>query len=244
VRRLARLHVVDTRFAHRARTVLRGGVVMMGGDGLRQDGVHQPVRFVGLRRAVLFVGRPRVPKARHRRHIVFAVAGIVFLLAFNIAVYFAPINYGAFTSFAYVGAFIVTLLANALIIIPIPYVPIVAHIGATAELPWLVVALAALGSVLGESVAFLAGRAELGLVSEHPIYRRLHRVAERPLLAGVLIFAFAVPPNPLFDVGGLAAGAVGVPYRVFFLAVLAARLIRLALIVWLGAMLGLVSARP
>jgi membrane protein YqaA with SNARE-associated domain len=216
----------------------------MGGDGLRRDDARRPVRFVGLRRAVLFVGRPRVPPARHRQHIAFAIAGIVFLLAFNIAVYFAPIDYSAFTSFAYVGAFIVTLLANALIVIPIPYVPIVAHIGATAELPWLVVLLGALGSVLGESVAFVAGRAELGLVSEHPIYRRLHRVAERPFLAGALIFVWATPPNPLFDIGGLAAGAVGVPYRVFFVAVFAARVVRLAAIVWLGTALGLFSARP
>jgi membrane protein YqaA with SNARE-associated domain len=182
-----------------------------------------------------------VSPARHRRHIVFAIAGIVFLLAFNIAVFLAPIDYSAFTSFAYLGAFIVTLLANALIVIPIPYVPIVAHIGATAGLPWLVVVLGALGSVLGESVAFVAGRAELGLVSEQPIYKRLHRVTQRPLLAGVILFAFALPPNPLFDVGGLAAGAVGMPYRVFFTAVFAARLIRLAIIVWLGTLLGFVA---
>jgi membrane protein YqaA with SNARE-associated domain len=101
--------------------------------------------------------------------------------------------------------------------------------------------LAALASVLGESVAFLAGRAEEGIVSEHAIYRRLHRVAQRPLLAGALLFAFAAPPNPIFDVGGLAAGAVGVPYRVFFVAVFAARLVRLAVIVWLGTLLGLVA---
>ena len=173
-----------------------------------------------------------------------AIAGGIFLVAFNIAVYLAPIDYGAFTSFAYVGAFVVTLLANALIVIPIPYIPIVAHIGATADMPWLVVVLGALASVLGESVAFLAGRAEEGLVSEHPVYKRVHRVAERPLLAGAMIFAFAVPPNPIFDVAGLAAGAVGVRYRVFFVAVFAARLIRLAVIVWLGTMLGLVSTRP
>jgi membrane protein YqaA with SNARE-associated domain len=211
----------------------------MGGDGLRQDGVHRPVRFVGLRRAVLFVGAPRVPAARHRKHIVFAIVGIVLIVALNVAVYFAPIDYGAFTSFAYLGAFIVTLLANALIAVPIPYIPIVAHIGATAELPWLVVVSAALGSVLGESVAFLAGRLELGLVSEHHIYRRLHRVAQRPWLAGALLFAFAALPNPIFDVGGIAAGAVGVQYRVFFAAVLAARLVRIALIVWLGTLFGL-----
>ena len=187
---------------------------------------------------------PRVPALRHRRHIVLAVAGGIFLVAFNIAVYLAPIDYGAFTSFAYVGVFVVTFLANALIAIPIPYIPIVAHIGASADMPWLVVVLGALASVLGESVAFLAGRAEEGLVSEHPIYKRVHRVAERPFLAGAMLFAFAVPPNPVFDVAGLAAGAVGVRYRVFFVSVFAARLIRLAVIVWLGTMLGLVSTRP
>lgn len=211
----------------------------MSGDGVSQEGARRPVRFVGLRRAVLFVGGPRVPAERHRKHIVFAVVGIVFLIALNVGVYFAPIDYGAFTSFAYVGAFIVTLLANALIAVPIPYIPIVAHIGATAELPWLVVVVAALGSVIGESVAFLAGRLEHGLVSEQPIYKRLHRVAQRPLLAGALLFAFAALPNPIFDVGGIAAGAVGVPYRVFFTAVLAARLVRIWLIVWLGTLFGL-----
>jgi membrane protein YqaA with SNARE-associated domain len=195
-------------------------------------------------RANRFVIGPRVPAVRHRRHVVLAIAGGIFLVAFNVAVYLAPIDYGAFTSFAYVGAFVVTFLANALIVIPIPYIPIVAHIGATAGMPWLVVVLGALASVLGESVAFLAGRAEEGLVSEHPVYRRVHRVAQRPLLAGAMLFAFAVPPNPIFDVAGLAAGAVGVRYRVFFIAVFAARLIRLAVIVWLGTFLGLIATRP
>jgi len=197
-----------------------------------------------LSRANRLVVGPRVPVVRHRRHIVLAVAGGIFLVVLNIAVYFAPVDYGAFTSFAYLGAFIVCFLANALIAIPIPYIPIVAHIGATAEMPWLVIALGALASVLGESVAFLAGRAEEGLVSEHPIYRRVHRVAERPLLAGAMLFAFAVPPNPIFDIAGLAAGAVGVRYRVFFIAVFAARLIRLAVIVWLGTLFGLVIPQP
>jgi len=59
-----------------------------------------------------------------------------------------------------------------------------------------------------------------------------------------MLFAFAVPPNPVFDVAGLAAGAVGVRYSVFFVSVFAARLIRLAVIVWLGTMLGLVRPDP
>jgi membrane protein YqaA with SNARE-associated domain len=182
---------------------------------------------------------PRVPTAKHRRHIVFAAAGVAALFALNLAVFFAPIDYRALASFAYVGAFLICLVANAVVAIPIPYIPIIAHLGATADSPALVVALGALGSVLGESVAFLIGRAQQGLVSEHPLYRRLHRLAERKWLAGLVLFALAVPLNPLFDVAGLAAGAMGMRYRVFFVAVLAARMIRLTLIVWLGALLGL-----
>lgn len=182
---------------------------------------------------------PRVPTTRRRKHVVFAVAGVLALIALNIAVYLAPIDYRALTTFAYAGAFVVCFVANAVVAIPIPYIPIIAHIGATAESPALVVALGALGSVLGESVAFVVGRAEQGLVSEHPLYKRIHRLAERKWLAGLVLFGLAVPLNPLFDVAGLAAGAVGMRYRVFFIAVFAARLVRLALIVWLGVMLGL-----
>jgi membrane protein YqaA with SNARE-associated domain len=182
---------------------------------------------------------PRVPKAKRRHHIVIAIAGVIALIALNVALYFAPIDYRALTTFAYAGAFLVCLLANAVVAIPIPYIPVIAHIGATAESPTLVVALAALGSVLGESVAFVVGRAEQGLVSEHPLYKRLHRLAERKWLAGLVLFGLAVPLNPLFDVAGLAAGAMGMRYRVFFVAVFTARLVRMALIVWLGVLLGL-----
>lgn len=182
---------------------------------------------------------PRVPKAKRRHHIVIAAAGIIALIALNVALYFAPIDYRALTTFAYAGAFLVCLVANAVVAIPVPYIPVIAHIGATAESPALVVALAALGSVLGESVAFVVGRAEQGLVSEHPLYKRLHRLAERKWLAGLVLFGLAVPLNPLFDVAGLAAGAMGMRYRVFFTAVFTARMVRMALIVWLGVLLGL-----
>lgn len=186
----------------------------------------------------MIAAAPRVPAGTHRHHVVIAVTGAALLIAFNIAVYLAPIDYGALTSFAYVGAFVICFLANALVAIPIPYIPIIAHIGVTADSAPLVVALGALGSVLGESVAFLIGRAQQGLVSEHPMYRKLHRLADRKWLAGLVLFALAVPLNPLFDVAGLAAGAMGMRYRVFFVAVFTARMLRLAGIIWLGAMIG------
>jgi membrane protein YqaA with SNARE-associated domain len=196
--------------------------------------------------ALLATGPRKWPvrEKRHRLHILLAAGGVALLAALNVGAYLVPIDYQALSAFAYPGAFVVCLIANAVVAIPVPYIPIVAHIGATAEFPALVVALAALGSVLGESVAYLVGRAEEGLLSEHAVYKRLHRVAQRPLLAGLLLFAFAVPLNPVFDVAGLAAGAIGVRYRIFFISVFLARLVRIALIVWLGVLLGFATGHP
>ena len=104
----------------------------------------------------------------------------------------------------------------------------------TADLVWLVVLLGALGSVLGESVAFAVGRAGERVARESQWWRRLERLFTKPWLAGVSLFVLAVPPNPLFDVAGLAAGALGVRYLVFFVAVFVARILRLAAVAWLG----------
>ena len=192
-----------------------------------------------LRSAGLFLtGRPWSTEGR-RGHVVFAIVGGIALIALNVAIYLAPIDYGAFAAFSYVGAFIICLLANAVVAIPVPYIPIIAHIGATATSPAIVIILGALGSVLGESVAFFVGRAEQGLVSERPMYARLHRFMERKRTTALVLFLLSAPLNPLFDVAGIAAGALGVRYRVFFIAVFAGRLVRLAAIVWLGMRLGL-----
>jgi membrane protein YqaA with SNARE-associated domain len=171
--------------------------------------------------------------------VVFAIVGAVALVALNIAAYFVPIDYAAFASFSYVGAFIICLVANAVVAIPIPYIPIIAHVGASAASPAIVVIAGALGSVLGESVAFFVGRAEQGLVSEHAIYRRMQPFMQRKRTTALILFLLSAPLNPLFDVAGLAAGALGVHYRIFFASVFAGRLLRLALIVWIGMRLGL-----
>jgi uncharacterized membrane protein YdjX (TVP38/TMEM64 family) len=194
---------------------------------------------LSLRSAGLLLAGRRSRTDVHRRHVAFAVVGAAALVALNIAAYVAPIDYSAFASFSYVGAFVICLVANAVVAIPIPYIPIIAHIGASAASPAIVIIAGALGSVLGESVAFFIGRAEQGLVSEHPMYRRLQPFMQRRRTSALILFLLSAPLNPLFDVAGLAAGALGVRYRVFFVAVFAGRLLRLALIVWIGMRLGL-----
>ncbi|HUG55585.1 MAG TPA: VTT domain-containing protein [Candidatus Limnocylindrales bacterium] len=158
------------------------------------------------------------------------VGALLVLAGINLFVYFLPIDYQAIGTLAYAGTLIITFVANAAVVLPVPYIPVVAHIAATAEHVWLVVLIGALGSTLGESVAFAVGRVERDLFSDHALYRRVQRLMGSPWRAGGFLFLFAAPLNPIFDVAGLAAGALGLPYRVFFTAVFLARLVRFAVI--------------
>lgn len=171
---------------------------------------------------------------RDRRAWLLAIGGLAVLVAVNVVFLVLPINYRMFGMLAYPGVFLVCFIANATTFVPVPYIPVVMHVSRTAEFVWLVVLLGAFGSVLGESVAFAVGRAGERLAERNQRWRHLERWFARPWVAAVFLFLFAVPPNPLFDVAGLAAGALGVRYAVFFATVFVARIIRLGAVAWLG----------
>ena len=158
------------------------------------------------------------------------VIAVIAVIAFNIALFLVPIDYTGLGAFAYPGAFLITLVANAAVVVPVPYIPIVAHIAVTADSALVVVLVAALGSALGESVAFAVGRVEKDLFTGHPWFERLRGFFHQEWRAALFLFLFAMPLNPVFDVGGVAAGALGISFRTFFVAVFLGRIVRFTVI--------------
>lgn len=91
-------------------------------------------------------------------------------------------------AFSYLGVFLVTLLANATTIVPTPYIPIVACMAAQSDnLPAVIVA-GALGSVLGESVAFFVGRSGRAILEETRFYLWVRRQLQHPWRAFAVLF--------------------------------------------------------
>ncbi len=172
------------------------------------------------------------------------IAGLVFV-AMNILAYWwlsSPAGQAVLfqlRDYAVLGVFAVMLIANATIVVPVPWpavlVPIAQH---SNNLPFVLLA-GALGSAIGESVAFFVGRSGRGAVEDTRFYRWIQRQLQHPLRAGSVLFLLAAPPNPLFDVAGLTAGAMGLPFWLFFCTVFAARIIRLWIILALAGLLGL-----
>lgn len=165
------------------------------------------------------------------------LVGLLFL-ALNVAVYYLlPADLGdRLGALGYAGAFIVTFVANASVVFPVPYFPLLIRLG--QSLPWTgVIVAGAAGSALGEAVAFFVGRAGRGAAQDTRFYRWVQRQLHTPWRAALVLFALSAPPNPAFDVAGLLAGAMGVPLWLFLAMVFLGRIVRIGLVLIAGSLL-------
>ncbi len=170
------------------------------------------------------------PKAK----IWHAVGVIVLALALNLAVVALPREwFEGWGRYGYLGVFLITLLANASIVVPIPYPGVVVQLAQDLNVVG-VATLGAAGSVLGETTAFLVGRAGKGVVEETSFYQWLSRQLSTPARAFIVLFLLSAPPNPFFDVAGLTAGTLGVPLPIFLAATFLGRIVRMLLLAYLG----------
>jgi membrane protein YqaA with SNARE-associated domain len=135
-------------------------------------------------------------------------------------------------SYGYLGVFIISLLGNATLILPAPYFVAVFGMGSVLN-PWGVGIVAGLGAALGEMTGYMAGYAGGALIENVALYERTVPYIRR--FGPLAIFVLAAIPNPLFDVGGIAAGAVRMPVWLFILSCWAGKAVRLTLVAWSGA---------
>lgn len=136
-------------------------------------------------------------------------------------------------NFGYLGAFVSAAFANATVIVPVPYYPLLIRLGQAFD-PWGIVLAAAAGSVIGELVAYFVGRSGRQAVEETRFYRWVQRQLSHPWRAPVVLFALSAPPNPLFDVAGLLAGALGIPLWIYVTSTFLGRIVRMAIVVFIG----------
>lgn len=136
--------------------------------------------------------------------------------------------------YAYAVVFLVTLVGSASVVLPMPGLALVLA-AATLYNPLWVALFASVGSTLGEVTAYALGAwgGKALLHRRRPqLYHRAEAWARRYGLGAV--FFFALVPLMVFDLVGIAAGALRLPLWQFFLAVWAARLPRSFIEVYSG----------
>ena len=127
---------------------------------------------------------------------------------------FIIINYrqigNEYIGYGYAGAFIVALVSSASLVLPVPGLAIIAAIGGAPGFnPVLVGLIAAVGSTIGELTGYglgFGGRIALEKVPKYDII-----VGWMRKWGSATIFVLSLIPNPVFDVAGIAAGALKFP---------------------------------
>jgi membrane protein YqaA with SNARE-associated domain len=133
----------------------------------------------------------------------------------------------------YLGVFLISLLGNATTLLPLPGLAFIFLLSGALPSPALVAFAAALGAALGETTGYLAGYAGSGIISNTKVYQKIHARIEK--YGAWAIFAIASIPNPLFDLAGIAAGGLKIPWIKFFVATFLGKLIVALAIAFTGA---------
>lgn len=159
-------------------------------------------------------------------------AGIVFAIIISALIFIFRNQLRAVGSYGYLGIFLIAVIGNATIILPVPTI-VTAFAGGSVFNPVIVGLLSALGATIGELTGYVAGRSGTAIVENQEVYDRFEKWMDRyGLLA---LFVLAAIPNPLFDVAGIIAGLSKMKVSTYFVVVCAGKIVKFLIIAYLGA---------
>jgi membrane protein YqaA with SNARE-associated domain len=140
------------------------------------------------------------------------VTALAFVVTLTVLLVIYRDQVQALEGYGYPGIFLVSMLANATLILPVPGVLITSAMGAVFNPFWVAMA-AGSGAALGELSGYLAGFSGQAVIERTPAYERMEGWMKKYGEWVVLVMAFV--PNPLFDMAGIVAGALKMPMHRF-----------------------------
>lgn len=162
---------------------------------------------------------PENPSAGNPSHVApkwWPVVALLVALGLSVLVYVYREQLVRYASYGYVGLFVVSVVGNATVLLPMP--SLVASFLAGGVLnPLLVGMVSGAGMAIGELSGYLAGYGGGAIIEarDRARYDRLEGWMRR--YGSLTIFVLSAIPNPLFDLAGVAAGALHFPVWRFLL---------------------------
>jgi membrane protein YqaA with SNARE-associated domain len=171
------------------------------------------------------------------RNRLLPIVGLLLVIGVVVGVFFFyrsyPERVEALQGYGYLGVFLISVLLNATIVLPAGNFLVLATMGAVLPSATLVGLVGGIGAAIGELTGYAAGYSGRAVVSRQKVYTRLKGWVEK---WGMLtIFVLSVAPL-VFDLAGIAAGALRLPLWKFFIACWLGRTILYLIIAWGGAL--------
>jgi uncharacterized membrane protein YdjX (TVP38/TMEM64 family) len=157
---------------------------------------------------------------------------IIFVIAITVVLFLYRDRVSELGNYGYLGAFLISLIGNATIILPAPGFLVLIALGATLN-PVLVGISGGIGGTLGEATCYLLGYGGRQVVQNRKLYDKAVQWLQR--WGVITIFVFAVTPLP-FDIVGMVAGLLRFPFWKFILALCFGKIIKYIVLAFAGAL--------
>ena len=170
-----------------------------------------------------------VKKDSPRAAYILGIVGVVLSLLMAVAVVYFWEFIHTLEGYGYLGAFLISILGGATIIIPVPMLAVIFALGGVLTPYWVGVA-AGLGETVGALIIYMTGHGGGAALSNikygkiQAAYSRLMYWMERR--GSWTLFVLSAVLNPFFYPAALAAGAMRFGLRRYFLICLAGKLIK------------------
>ncbi len=173
-----------------------------------------------------------------KRAYIIGFLGLILTIAMAAAIIVYKDEMQALQHYGYVGAFFISILGGATIIVPVPMLAVVFALGGVMPSPWLVGISAALGELIGALTIYMTGHGAGRAIASNK-HGRIQRAYERMLdlverRGALALFAVTSVVNPFFYPAAFACGALHFGLRRYIFIVLIGKLIKCMTVVYAG----------
>ena len=161
------------------------------------------------------------------------VGTLLLVIALTVGIYLLRDQAKWLASLGYVGIFVLSILANATIILPAPGVAFVFGMGAVYN-PLLVALAAGTGAAIGEISGYLAGYSGNIVVQNRARYQKIIPWMTKYGPWTILVLGFI--PNPIFDLAGIVAGILKMPLWKFLVFCMIGKILKMLLFAYAGSL--------
>ena len=166
----------------------------------------------------------------------FSIFVLILSFVLSIGVFVLRDNFKEATNLGLLGIFLINLASTSTFFVSGPaFLTVIA--GGSIYPPLLVALVASLGAAAGDMVSYFLGYSGRSL-TEHKLKKKLWFVVLEDLFKAygtIIVFVFAIIPNPVFDAIGLVAGVFGFKPLKFFALMLFGRFARFVILALIGA---------
>ncbi len=163
------------------------------------------------------------------------ILAFAFVVGISLWIFLIRDRMGALAVYGYPGVFLFAALTSATVILPAPGLLVVYALGAVLN-PLGVGIAAGLGAALGELSGYLAGYSGRAVIENIQAYHRIRDwIQKHGRASGWLILLLAFFPITLFDLAGIAAGALKMSVWWFLAWETPGKILKMIIVAYLGA---------